>query len=606
MPEQFIGYDTEGNPILEQGQPAMGPPPEEEQDPIRARLLAMLEDARVRKEAAAKPIEKRKDELTHKWMKSDPNRGKLAKVGTGIFQFLMGAADSQRGGPNYYEKIADRARQEYAAETAATKTEESDLMKQLRLFEQSQDLMKQREADRELKGRLAGDKFDAEMAKIRQKDPLIAQQIENLKAQKLYTEANELYTRTLKGHSTQYNDATSLSNQSPEGMEKFLRTMGVLSDIGKGRGGSSGPTVTTRSPAWSVKTMMNGDQKWVQAPGGSTSVVQRGGQPGKDTNSVIDDFLRRTGGGQPSETAIPPTEAPTAPPAKPASAYVNPTGAKTKPSPSARSVVSKSFAESYGDNIPEYQNRMASPGLVTEFKKTRDAAIATNNMMQSMTSLMLDVDANGDNGLRRFGTGTRAKLNTWISKANEGRPGALLVTESEIFKLANQLRHDITGAGAGYKELEYLQSLFPKLGQSSSLMPVAAQDNLGLTVALQFAAAKAMWNMKQKDIDKASFVSANGAIAQQIDKVNNLYKKYDQQMSARGQTAKAREQIRKDFEQNLRFELDTERIFNDLYRAETGEEPSDSKSRPVSRSTAAAAPAQTPTPKKAPIRIPVN
>ena len=506
--------DAEGNPIEESAlYPQQGPP----QDPMLL-LQDMLEKARARKEAALKSIDSRQLELLPGYMKSDPKRSKKAKIGTGILQFLTGVAEGHRGGPSTYEKARDRARAEYAAETAATKTEESDIMRQIGLMTRHQEDLKQKEADRQLKEALSGQKYDIALKQIAQKDPLVAQQIEMLKSQGKLAEANALFTQNRKGLSADWNDAQALGRLNPAEQEQAVRALDALKQLKQKLGAGAGSTTVSTRPM--KVTGLDGAERLINVTSTSTRT------PGTATAAPkpVSEILKGLRG---EETATPAETQPTAPAAKPTGP--TPTKAPAVAPPSGSSDAGPGASDSAVFQKRFSGNNNSPIGASVQLRARAEKAIENqrnwSEIMDGVLNLASTFDERGKSNLSNS-VGIDAARTEIRSRLLRKPVDSITLVAQNLQKAINDNRVSVTGAAASMPELRMLSAQFPAMGKNYNFFDNDLR-NLQVAMAghlLNGAAAYRFTDLSQLD-KRNAYTAFQDLAIQRMEDVSNRYRK---------------------------------------------------------------------------------
>lgn len=516
MPEQFIGYDTEGNPITEalpytqeQAAPA--------QDPMLV-LQDMLEKARARKEAALKSIDSRQQELLPGYMKSDPSRSKKAKIGTGILQFITGVAEGHRGGPGTYDRARDRALREYAAETAATKTEESDIMRQIGLMTRHSEDLKQKEADRQLKESLSGQKYDIALRQIAQKDPLVAQQIEMLKAQGRLAEANALFVEKRKGLPADWNAAQVLGRLNPDEQEKAVRSLDALTQLKQKLGGGAGSTTISSRPM--KVTGLDGVERLIDVTTTSTRT------PGTTATKPkpVSEILKGLRG---EESATPAETQPTAPSAKPTGP--TPTKAPVVAPPPGTGGSGPGAADSAVFQKRFSGNNNSPIGASVQLRARAEKAIENQRnwagIMDGVLNLASSFDERGKSNLSNS-VGIDAARTEIRARLLRKPVDSITLVAQNLQKAINDNRVSVTGAAASMPELRMLSAQFPAMGKNYNFFDNDLR-NLQVAMAghlLNGAAAYRFTDLSQLD-KRNAYTAFQDLAIQRMEDISNRYRK---------------------------------------------------------------------------------
>lgn len=202
------------------------------------------------------------------------------------------------------------------------------------------------------------------------------------------------------------------------------------------------------------------------------------------------------------------------------------------------------------------------------YLKLKDAATMTANLTDSAVNAALTFQPGKNQSDLEQYSGARGIFNSIKDTVRDKKPTSTGLSAVEIDTAANDLRHKITGAGAGYKELAMLRRNFPETPGSFSIQ--GHHTSLQKALILHFIAQKVLWNNAHNIGNPEVFQNHfnEKLITDRIDSVLNDYREYEKRVQAA--PPNKRKELQETLQRSLDEKLDAQTMFENDWRNSQG------------------------------------
>ena len=202
------------------------------------------------------------------------------------------------------------------------------------------------------------------------------------------------------------------------------------------------------------------------------------------------------------------------------------------------------------------------------YLKLKDAATMTANLTDSaINSALTFQPGKNQSDLEQY-SGARGIFNATKDTLSDKKPTSTGLSAVEIDTAANDLRHKITGAGAGYKELAMLRRNFPETPGSFSIQ--GHHTSLQKSLILHFIAQKVLWNNAHNIGNPEVFQNHfnEKLITDRIDSILNDYREYEKRVQA--SPPNKRKELHEILQNSINEKLDAQTMFESDWRNSQG------------------------------------
>lgn len=202
------------------------------------------------------------------------------------------------------------------------------------------------------------------------------------------------------------------------------------------------------------------------------------------------------------------------------------------------------------------------------YMKLKDAATMTANLTDSAINAALTFQPGKNQSDLEQYSGARGIFNATKDALQDKKPTSIGISAVEIDTAANDLRHKITGAGAGYRELAMLRRNFPETPGSFSIQ--GHHTSLQKALILHFIAQKVLWNNAHNIGNPEVFQNHfnEKLITDRIDSVLNDYREYEKRVQAA--PPDKRKELQETLQKSLNEKLDAQTMFENDWRNSQG------------------------------------
>ena len=202
------------------------------------------------------------------------------------------------------------------------------------------------------------------------------------------------------------------------------------------------------------------------------------------------------------------------------------------------------------------------------YLKLKDAATMTANLTDSAINAALTFQPGKNQSDLEQYSGARGIFNAAKDTLRDKKPTSTGLSAVEIDTAANDLRHKITGAGAGYKELAMLRRNFPETPGSFSIQ--GHHTSLQKSLILHFIAQKVLWNNAHNIGNPEVFQNHfnEKLITDRIDSILNDYREYEKRVQA--SPPNKRKELQEILQNSINKKLDAQTMFEDDWRNAQG------------------------------------
>lgn len=202
------------------------------------------------------------------------------------------------------------------------------------------------------------------------------------------------------------------------------------------------------------------------------------------------------------------------------------------------------------------------------YLKLKDAATMTANLTDSVVNAALNFQPGKNQSDLEQYSGARGIFNATKDTLRDKKLTAPGLSAVEIDTAANDLRHKITGAGAGYKELAMLRRNFPETPGSFSIQ--GHHTSLQKALILHFISQKVLWNNSHNIGNPEVFQNHfnEKLVSDRIDSILNDYREYEKRVQAAPQNKRAA--LQEALQNSINEKLDAQTMFESDWRNSQG------------------------------------
>ncbi len=202
------------------------------------------------------------------------------------------------------------------------------------------------------------------------------------------------------------------------------------------------------------------------------------------------------------------------------------------------------------------------------YLKLKEAGTQTANLTDSIVNSALTFQPGANQSDLEKYSGARGIFNATKDTIRDKKLTSPGLSAVEIDTAANDLRHRITGAGAGYKELAMLRRNFPETPGSFSIQ--GHHTSLQKALILHFITQKVLWNNAHNIGNPEVFQNHfnEKLITDRIDSVLNDYREYEKRIQAA--PPGKRPALQEAMQESINQKLDAQTMFEDDWRNAQG------------------------------------